>query len=379
MLKVGIEKINLYLPESFVDLEKLAERRDVPKEKWTIGIGQDKMSIPPVSQDIVSMAANAAIEILDGDDREKIDQVIFATESGIDYSKAAATYLHDLLDLNDFVRAYEIKQACYSATAGIQIAKDYVKLNPERKVLVVSSDIANYGRDSGGEVTQGAGAIAILISSSPEILEITDETVFSSKNEFDFWRPNGHDYPLVDGKYSIDIYNNSFKSCFYEFENRYNNLDKIAAMAFHLPFSKMQKKALASVEEEKYAGLQERWSSHFTDAAKLCREVGNLYTGSLYLSLISLLHYGDIAAGEKIALFSYGSGAVGELFTGILADSYKEKIALINIEDKLNKRVEISVDDYDSKYFVNALSIDDSSKIQLGEIVDSKRFYRVSE
>ena len=376
-IKVGIEKINAYIPEYYVDLEELAVRRDVPVTKWTIGIGQDKMAIIPNSQDIVSMGANAAYEFIVESDKTSIDQIIFATESGIDFSKAASTYLQELLDINGFVRAYEIKQACYSTTAALQIAKDYVTLNPDRKVLVVSADIANYGKETSSEVTQGAGAVALLISSNPEILEITQETVFSTANEYDFWRPNNHDYPLVDGKYSIDIYNNAFKKCFYEFDNKYGNLDELEAMVFHLPFTKMQKKALESVEEDKYADLQERWSAHFTNNAKLCRNIGNIYSGSLYLSLISLLHYGDLEAGKKIGLFSYGSGAVGELFTGILGENYKEKIALVKVDDKLARRQAVSLDDYDDKYFTGKLVLEDNSHFKLNEIIDDKRTYSV--
>ncbi|MDK7260552.1 hydroxymethylglutaryl-CoA synthase, partial [Gardnerella vaginalis] len=82
----------------------------------------------------------------------------------------AATYLHESLGIHAFAKSYEIKEACYGATAALQIACDYVRLRPERKVLVVASDIARYGLATGGEPTQGAGAIAMLISKNPSVL-----------------------------------------------------------------------------------------------------------------------------------------------------------------------------------------------------------------
>lgn len=57
------------------------------------------MAVAPVTQDAVTLAANAALEILTDEDKEKIDFVIFGTESGVDHSKAAAIYVHRLLGL----------------------------------------------------------------------------------------------------------------------------------------------------------------------------------------------------------------------------------------------------------------------------------------
>ena len=40
-IKVGIDKINLYIPKNFVDLAKLARHRGIDPDKWTKGIGQN--------------------------------------------------------------------------------------------------------------------------------------------------------------------------------------------------------------------------------------------------------------------------------------------------------------------------------------------------
>src|SRR5690625_7582023 len=87
-MKIGIDKIGFYTPHMYVDMNKLAVARNVEPEKFTIGIGQDEMAIAPITQDPVSLAANAALHILDDEDRDKIDFIMFATESGIDYSKS---------------------------------------------------------------------------------------------------------------------------------------------------------------------------------------------------------------------------------------------------------------------------------------------------
>lgn len=59
-MKIGIDKIGFYAPHFFVDMEKLAEARGVDPAKYTIGIGQEKMAVAPITQDAVTLAANAA-------------------------------------------------------------------------------------------------------------------------------------------------------------------------------------------------------------------------------------------------------------------------------------------------------------------------------
>lgn len=65
------------------------------------------------------------------------------------------------------------------------MAKEYVKNHPERKVLVIASDIARYGLASGGEVTQGVGAVAMMITQNPRILSIEDDSVFLTEDIYD--------------------------------------------------------------------------------------------------------------------------------------------------------------------------------------------------
>ena len=62
-MRIGIDKIGFYTPPMYVDMNELAEARGDEPAKYTIGIGQSQMAVTPLSQDIVSMAANAAFQI----------------------------------------------------------------------------------------------------------------------------------------------------------------------------------------------------------------------------------------------------------------------------------------------------------------------------
>lgn len=385
-MKIGIDKIGFFTPHVYVDMNELAEARDVEPEKFTIGIGQSEMAVSPVTQDPVTLAANAALNILDDADREAIDFVIFATETGIDHSKAAAVYVHELLDINKAARSVEMKQACYSATAAIQLAKGHVALHPESKVLILGSDIARYGIATPGEVTQGAGAVAVLVSAEPRILELEQQSAYLTKDIMDFWRPNYSDVAFVDGKFSNEQYIAFFEETWKQYKEKTNrSLADFNSICFHLPYTKMGLKALQAVIEEADEADQERLLNNYQLSTKYNRNVGNIYTGSLYLSLISLLeNKTDLEAGQTIGLYSYGSGAVGEFFSGVLQENFREHLNTKEHVKLFSDRKKISVAEYE-EIFSQTLPTDgstieydvsqDPATICLSGITDNMRQY----
>jgi hydroxymethylglutaryl-CoA synthase len=129
-----------------------------------VGIGQEKMAIPPPDEDIVTMGASAAQPILQREGKDRIEMLLFATESGIDQSKAAGVFVHGLLQLPARCRTVELKEACYSGTAALQLAAAWVQAHPTSRVLVVAADVARYELGSPGEPTQGCGAVAMLVT-----------------------------------------------------------------------------------------------------------------------------------------------------------------------------------------------------------------------
>ncbi|MBY6178037.1 hydroxymethylglutaryl-CoA synthase [Staphylococcus warneri] len=348
-MNIGIDKINFYVPKFYVDMAKLAEARQVDPNKFLIGIGQTEMAVSPVNQDIVSMGANAAKDIITDEDKMKIGMVIVATESAIDSAKAAAVQVHRLLGIQPFARCFEMKEACYAATPAIQLAKDYLANRPEEKVLVIASDTARYGLQSGGEPTQGAGAVAMMISHNPSILQLNDDAVAYTEDVYDFWRPTGHAYPLVDGALSKDAYIRSFQHSWNEYAKRENkSLADFESLCFHVPFTKMGKKALESIIDDADETTQERLRAGYEDAVYYNRYVGNIYTGSLYLSLISLLENHELSSGQTIGLFSYGSGSVGEFFSANVVDGYQNHLDIESHQSALKQRQEVSVEDYET-------------------------------
>ena len=356
-MRIGIDKMAFATTNDYLDLVELAKERSVDPNKFTIGIGQDLQAVVPTTQDIVTLGATAAKKLLTPELEKNISTVIVATESGIDNSKASAIYIKRLLGLSDFTRTVEMKEACYSATAAIQFAKGVVALNPQETVLVIAADIARYGLNTPGEVTQGAGAVAMLISRNPHILTLEDTTVAYSKDIMDFWRPLYATEALVDGKYSTNVYIEFFLQTFTRYQQLTGReLADFAALTFHMPFTKMGKKGLEGLLKDRNDEVAQRLRTQLTASQLFSRQVGNLYTGSLYLSLMSLLQNSDLRAGSRIGLFSYGSGAEGEFYTGILEDGYEHYMN--NIQEELTHRHQVSVAEYE-KLFNSQLGMND--------------------
>lgn len=348
ILKIGIDRLTFATTELYLDLRDLAAARHVDPDKYLMGIGQSQQAVIPPTQDAVTLAAQAAAKI-PAAELAQVSTVIVATESGVDNSKAAALYVKQLLGLSDFVRTIELKEACYSATAGLQFAKGLVALHPTEKILVIASDIARYGLQTGGEVTQGGGAVAMVVAKDPRVLELESTSVAFSQDVMDFWRPLYRSEALVDGKYSTQVYIDFFQACWQRYQQLTGaTLDDFAGFLFHLPFTKMGKKALASELGDRDDQVAQRFWAVLQASQVYSRRVGNLYTGSLYLSLLSALNHGQLQAGNRLGLFSYGSGAEGEFLTGRLVDGFAA--ALERPDARLDQRRQVSVAEYETLF-----------------------------
>ncbi|SDQ14674.1 hydroxymethylglutaryl-CoA synthase [Streptococcus equinus] len=355
-MKIGIDKIGFATAQYVLNMDDLAESRNVDPDKYSKGLLLNNLSITPVNDDIVTLGASAAESILSEEDKNTIDMIIVATESSVDQSKAASTYIHSLLGIQPFARSIEMKEACYGATAALDYARLHVQKHPESKVLVIASDVARYGVNTPGEPTQGAGSVAMLISKDPRILLLNDNSVAQTRDIMDFWRPNYSTTPYVNGIYSTKQYLDMLKTTWAEFQKRFNtSLADFSAFCFHLPFPKLALKGFNKVMDKNLPeDFKEKLKENFESTILYSKEVGNIYTGSLYLGLLSLLENSkNLVAGDQIALFSYGSGAVAEIFSATLVDGFKDMLQTNRLET-LKNRTRLSVEDYEKLFFEEA-------------------------
>tara|TARA_B100001057_G_scaffold258265_1_gene258400 strand:- start:1882 stop:3324 length:1443 start_codon:yes stop_codon:yes gene_type:complete len=84
---------------------------------------------------------------------------------------------------------------------------------------------------------------------------------------------------------------------------------------------------------------------------KASSEIGNMYTASIFMSLISSLVEANInnkdLENKKIGFISYGSGSKAKIFEGIIEKNWIDKVKHLNLFKNLNNRKKISVDVYE--------------------------------
>ena len=367
---VGIDAMAFHGPECYVDMAELASARGVDPAKFTKGLGQIEMAVATPCEDTVTLATVAgrkALAEFDVDPRE-IGTLIVGTETGVDHSKPVAVYVHELLALPSNCRTFETKHACYGAMAGLTSAMDWIVAGRARgkKALIIASDIARYGAGTAGEPTQGAGAVAMVVSEAPRLLQV-DKEIFGdyTRQVMDFWRPLYSKYAFTDGHYSIDCYLDALGGAWADAAAKAGDRERIAmshldACFYHVPFVKMARKAhqrhweaemgraIPRDDAENAMKIADSFEVLVSPWLSLNAVVGNIYTGSLFLALIDYLRTGDAAReGRDVSLFSYGSGCGAALCFAKVAGGASAYAARLDPQPGLASRRRLSIAEYE--------------------------------
>jgi len=347
-----------------------------------------------------------------------IGLLILATESSLDNAVGAST-LRGLTDrklkteglpsIDRNCETYELKQACLAGVYGIKQALRWAMLMPpNRHAIVVSVDIAEYELGSTGEPTQGAGAIATLITQRPKLLELDPRESGSSSvdRETDFRKPHGRpnaqrqpgarpsDFPVFDGPYSTSSYLESVS-------NAFENLIELEALGpmraegplgfdrlfFHRPYRQLPVRAACTLlarviqnsrgretESKLSALLRQTEIDTSGTAAELGKRVhksqiyaetiaprlelgknltaqfGNLYTASLpawiAAAFVEALENSEKLNDESWLLIGYGSGDAAEAMIGKVVSGWEYAARKIDILHALSQSIVLSERDY---------------------------------
>ncbi|XP_027360174.1 hydroxymethylglutaryl-CoA synthase-like [Abrus precatorius] len=442
---VGILAMDIYFPPACVQQEALEAHDGVSKGKYTIGLGQDCMSFCTELEDVISMSLTVVSSLLEkyGIDAKQIGRLEVGSETVIDKSKSIKTFLMQIFEKygNTDIEGVDSTNACYGGTAALFNCVNWVESNSwdGRYGLVVCTDSAVYA-EGPARPTGGAAAIAMLIGPDAPISFESKLRGSHMSHAYDFYKPNlASEYPVVDGKLSQTCYLMAVDSCYKHFCNKYEKLEGKAFslsdaeyFVFHSPYNKLVQKSFArlffndflrnpsSVDDvakeklEPFATLSGDESYQSRDLEKasqqvakplydakvqpttlIPKQVGNMYTASLYAAFASLLHNKHSTLVDKrVILFSYGSGLTATMFSLQLRDSQPPfslaNIAeVMNVDGKLKSRREFPPEEfvetlklmehrYGAKEFVTSK---DSSLLSAGTFylteVDSmyRRFY----
>jgi 3-hydroxy-3-methylglutaryl CoA synthase len=260
---VGIDSIGFYAPRSYLNLEELAKYRNVDPEKYTKGLMLREMRLPDIGEDIVSMGLKAGYNALQRGNinPKKVDAVFVGTETMTYAVKSVSNILAELLGISINSITQDTYNACAAATLAIINAIALIDKNVINRALVIGADISYYELGSPGEPTQGAGAIAMVISKNPRIATFSSKFGKISGNINDFIRPAECLEAQVFGKYSTDSYLNFQLGAY---DDLAKNLGDFTAdyYVFHAPYSKLSIKCLQHI-------ILKRWINNLDGLLKL--------------------------------------------------------------------------------------------------------------
>lgn len=385
---VGIDAMSFYTSQYYLDLRNLALARNIDPDKFCNDLGQNRMSVVPPGEDVVTLAANAALALQDKvGDFSDVETLLFATESGVDCSKAAGVFVHQLLHLPARCRVVELKQACYGATAGLQLVLPMLRQNPHKKILLIASDIARYAMHSAAESSQGSGAVAMLLAADPRLLAIEPESGFYTKDCMDFWRPHYCEAALVDGRFSCELYLRLLEETWQQYTKLSGrNFKAHDYFCYHTPVPKLVESAHKRLVKINSGAKLNAQQLHDQLDAALCysRETGNSYTASLYIGITSLLENTPCDLTDKrLGLYSYGSGCSGEFFSAKVMKNYQQMLFADRHRGILKNRKELTYQEYEEFYNFRLpqdggsfmLPMFDTGKFKLCALESHKRIY----
>ncbi|MEY3712317.1 MAG: hypothetical protein RL104_1100 [Bacteroidota bacterium] len=421
---VGIDALGFALPRLVLPMQVFAEGRGMEFEKLRFGLGLEDMAVPDADEDCVTLAAQAAWSVLEqhGLAPHEIGRIYLGTESAVDAAKPSATYVHGLLEAR-FAAEYgpralahcdalDMTFACAGGVDALLNSADWVRAGRGRKALVIAADVAKYAPHSPGEYTQGAGAVALLVTEDPRILVLDDAVGVSVESAADFFKPRRRfskdelaaavggrtesgsehpfwatpeavveqylEFPVFDGPYSNDCYVGRVREALgrYEAESGLRAMNDWFGMCFHLPYAFQGRRMwpeialdlyadqglLAQVEAE--AGVTEAEAGGSKSAAykayvaekigpgeAASMRVGNMYTASIFMGLVSaLLGYADRRdlGGKRLGFLSYGSGSKSKVFSGVLRANFAAQLRGIDLESALDQRRSLTFAEYEA-------------------------------
>jgi hydroxymethylglutaryl-CoA synthase len=355
---VGIERIGVWPGTLTLRMEDLCAARGHDPANVRGQMLIDERSLNPLWEDPVTMAVNAAEGMLDDADREAIELLIVASESGVDQEKPLSTWVQRYLRLTPHCRNLEVKHACYGGTAGLQLAAHWIAsgLGRGKKALVIATDQSRMHLGQPWEYVMGASAAAVLVSAEPRLVELEPGRSGYWTNEVsDLTRPTSR-VETGNSETSLVSYLDALENAFDHYLTRVPEAADYEAYfrrhVYHAPFGGMTfrahkallRRVRAASKAEALASFEER------TLPSLChvRRLGGTYSASTFVGLLGLLESGgDLRAGDRLSVFSYGSGSCAEFYGVRVAEGARETARRAGAGALLDARRPVTVAEYE--------------------------------
>jgi hydroxymethylglutaryl-CoA synthase len=301
-VKPGVSGMSIYVPRLRVSLEDWCGWTGNSWDKIQAVVGRS-FRVPGRHENVYTMAANAVIRLIQNYDIDP-SQVGFlglGTESSTD-NAAGAVIVRGMVDrglealgrprLSRHMEVPEFKHACLGGMYALKAAIRYTSFDAGEKVaIVVCADVAEYERGSTGEQTQGAGAVALLVTKQAKLFEVDLQHAgcASDYRGPDFRKPFARhftkvyapntkrmsDFPVFSGKYSTFSYLDETVHAVEDMLRKLNvsagkYYDSVHSLFFHRPYQMMPIQAMSFL----YVRGLARGDHHRDELKQLCNEAG---------------------------------------------------------------------------------------------------------
>lgn len=382
--RAGIEKIGVWPGSLCLRMDDLCQARGADPAALRDSMMIDQRSLNPLWEDPVTMAVNAADSILTADDRSSIELLIVASESGVDQEKSLSTWVHRYLGLTPHCRNFEIKHACYGATAGLQMAAAWILsgLNRGAKALVIGADQSRMHLGKPWEYVMGACAAAALVSSNPRIVELEPgRNGYWTYEVSDLTRPTS----LIEtgnSETSLVSYIEALEGAFSHFLHRNPDAADFESFfqrnVYHAPFGGMTYRAhktiLRRFRKMSRAEMQASFNQRTRPALTHIRRMGGTYSASTFIGLLGLMEDPAIEPGDRISIFSYGSGSCAEFYSVRACPQARQTVLQARASELLDARTLLTVPEYEALETARTAYIDQGNyRVPLDGLPDSGR------
>jgi len=167
-----IINIEYYLPDKILTNNQLAKQfPDWSSEKIEKKVGVRERHIVREDETALDLALIAGKKILKNYDKDKIDFLLFCTQSPEYYLPSGACILQDRLGLNKNIGAFDYNLGCSGFIYGLALAKSLITSKIATNILLITSETYTkhiHPRDKGNKTIFGDAAAAIIIEKSEE-------------------------------------------------------------------------------------------------------------------------------------------------------------------------------------------------------------------
>lgn len=164
---IRISKIEYYLPELILtnmDLEK--EFPEWSSERIREKIGIEQRHISSESETVLDLAVQSSEKVFEHYDRNKIDFILFCTQSPDYFLPTTACILQDKLGLRSNIGAVDFNLGCSGFVYGLAFAKGLISAGMARSILLVTSETYSkhiHSEDKGNRCLFGDASASVIV------------------------------------------------------------------------------------------------------------------------------------------------------------------------------------------------------------------------